>query len=45
MTESDVLIGEFDAKPAKADSADNVPAVETKAVTRLDDIVQIGPLG
>ena len=43
MPEIDVLIGELDAKPAKADPADNVPAVEANAVTRLGDIWQIGP--
>ena len=43
MPEIDDLIGELDAKPPKADPADNVPAVEAKAVTQLGDIWQIGP--
>ncbi len=43
MPEIDVLIGELDDKTEKADPADDMPAVEANAVTRVGDIWQIGP--
>jgi len=43
LPEIDVLIEEHDAKAAKADPADDVPAVAGPTVTRLGDIWQIGP--
>lgn len=43
MPEIDVLIEGLEAKPAKADPADEVPRAEGPAVTRLGDIWQIGP--
>lgn len=38
-----MLIEDLEARPAKADPADEVPVVEGPAVTRLGDIWQIGP--
>ena len=43
LPEIDVLIDELEAKPTKGDPADQVPAVEGPAVTRLGDIWQVGP--
>ncbi|MBX9927117.1 MAG: site-specific DNA-methyltransferase, partial [Hyphomicrobiaceae bacterium] len=43
LPEIDVLIAEFDAKPAKADLADEVPAVAENPITRVGDIWQVGP--
>jgi len=43
MPEIDLLVEGLEAKPAKADPADEVPALEDPAVTRLGDIWQIGP--
>src|SRR5690606_6342050 len=43
MPEIDVLIDGLEAKPAKADPADVVPAIAGPAVTRLGDVWQIGP--
>ncbi len=43
MAEIDVLIDGLEAKPAKVDPADEVPAVEGPAITRPGDLWQIGP--
>ena len=43
LPEIDVLIDGLEAKPAKADPADEVPVVEGPAVTRLGDVWQVGP--
>ena len=43
MPEIDVLIDGLDAKPAKADPADEVPGIQGPAITRHGDIWQIGP--
>ena len=43
VPEIDVLLGELDPKPEKADPADRIPPIEDTAVTRLGDIWQIGP--
>lgn len=43
MPEIDVLIEGLEAKPSKSDPADEVPAIEGPAVTRLGDIWDIGP--
>ena len=43
MPEIDVLIEGLETRPAKADPADEVPAIEGPAVTRLGDLWQIGP--
>ena len=43
LPEIDVLIEGLEAKPSKPDPADEVPAVEGPAVTRLGDIWQVGP--
>lgn len=43
LPEIDVLIDGLEVKPAKADPADEVPAVAEHAITRIGDIWQIGP--
>jgi hypothetical protein len=43
VAEIDVLIEDLDAKPAKADPADEVPVVSGPAVTRPGDLWQVGP--
>ena len=43
VPEIDVLIEGLEAKPAKADPADEVPVVSGPAVTRPGDLWQIGP--
>lgn len=43
LPEIDVLIEVLETKPSNADPADEVPAIEGPAVTRLGDVWQVGP--